>query len=47
MTYEQIVFERRGRVGLVTLNRPQKLNAWTPRMSSSASAGERRSAAPA
>jgi enoyl-CoA hydratase/carnithine racemase len=32
MTYEQIAFERRGRVGLVTLNRPQKLNAWTPRM---------------
>ena len=32
MTYEQITFERRGRVGLVTLNRPQKLNAWTPRM---------------
>jgi len=32
MTYEQITFERRGRVGLVTLDRPQKLNAWTPRM---------------
>jgi 2-(1,2-epoxy-1,2-dihydrophenyl)acetyl-CoA isomerase len=32
MTYEQITFERRGKVGLVTLNRPQKLNAWTPTM---------------
>ncbi len=27
--YEQIVYERRGRVVLVTLNRPEKLNAWT------------------
>jgi len=32
MTYEHIRFERRGRVGLITLNRPEKLNAWTPRM---------------
>jgi len=32
MTYEQIRFEQRGRVGLITLNRPEKLNAWTPRM---------------
>jgi len=30
--YEQIVYERRGRVVLITLNRPQKLNAWTPTM---------------
>ncbi len=32
LQYEQILYERRERVVLVTLNRPQKLNAWTPRM---------------
>lgn len=32
MTYEQIRYEVRGQVGLITLNRPEKLNAWTPRM---------------
>ncbi len=32
MTYEQITVEQRGRVALVTLNRPEKLNAWTPQM---------------
>lgn len=32
MTYEQILFEQRGKVGLITLNRPERLNAWTPRM---------------
>ncbi len=30
--YEQITYEIRGDVGLLTLNRPEKLNAWTPRM---------------
>ena len=29
MTHEQIVAETRGRVGIITLNRPEKLNAWT------------------
>ena len=33
MHYEQITVERRGEVSLVTLNRPERLNAWTPRMS--------------
>jgi 2-(1,2-epoxy-1,2-dihydrophenyl)acetyl-CoA isomerase len=33
MDFEQILYERRGRVGLITLNRPEKLNAWTDVMS--------------
>lgn len=32
MAYEQISVERRGEVELVTLDRPEKLNAWTPTM---------------
>src|SRR3990172_4692846 len=32
--YETLLFEKRGRVGLITLNRPEKLNAWNPRMES-------------
>src|SRR3989337_542432 len=32
--YETLLYERRGRVGLMTLNRPEKLNAWNPRMES-------------
>ncbi len=34
MSYEQITVEQRGRVSLLTLNRPEKLNAWTPQMMS-------------
>jgi len=34
MTFEQITVEQRGRVAVLTLNRPEKLNAWTPRMMS-------------
>ncbi len=34
MAYEQILFEQRGAVGLITLNRPERLNAWTEQMQS-------------
>src|ERR1700712_1299040 len=33
MTYEQTLAEQRGDVLLLTLNRPERLNAWTPQMS--------------
>ena len=33
MDYEQILSEQRDDVLLLTLNRPERLNAWTPRMS--------------
>lgn len=32
MTHEQILTESRGRVGIIRLNRPAKLNAWTAQM---------------
>ena len=32
MRYEQIRSETRGRVGVIWLNRPEKLNAWTDTM---------------
>lgn len=28
MSYEQITYEQRGRVGIITLSRPERLNAW-------------------
>lgn len=34
MSYEQILTETRGRVGVLRLNRPEKLNAWTDLMAS-------------
>ncbi len=33
MAYDQILYETREDVALLTLNRPDRLNAWTPRMS--------------
>lgn len=33
MSYETLLYERRDAVALLTLNRPERLNAWTPRMS--------------
>jgi enoyl-CoA hydratase/carnithine racemase len=46
--YEQILYETRGEVALLTLNRPDRLNAWTPRMSvEQADAIERANADPA
>ncbi len=32
MAYENILFEQRGRVGIITLNRPERLNAWNNEM---------------
>lgn len=32
MDYTQITYQRDGTLGVVTMNRPDKLNAWTPRM---------------
>ena len=33
MSYEQILYETRGDVAIITLNRPTRLNAWTRKMS--------------
>src|SRR5574341_1724646 len=32
MTYQQILYEVHDRIATVTLNRPERLNAWTPVM---------------
>ena len=48
MKYEHILYEQHGPVALVTLNRPERLNAWIPAMSvEQADAIERANADPA
>jgi enoyl-CoA hydratase/carnithine racemase len=32
MSYDQILVERKSRVGIITLNRPEKLNPWSYHM---------------
>src|SRR5947209_19706666 len=39
--YSMITYEHRGPVALITLNRPERLNAWTPRMASEQAAAIR------
>jgi len=34
MNFEDIIYEKANRVAVITLNRPARLNAWTPRMES-------------
>jgi enoyl-CoA hydratase/carnithine racemase len=41
MGYETISYERRDAVALITLNRPDRLNAWTPQMASEQAAAIR------
>lgn len=42
MTYEAIAFEVSDRIALVTLNRPERMNAWTDRMGSELSRAMKR-----
>jgi enoyl-CoA hydratase/carnithine racemase len=45
--YSEVLYERRGAIGLLTLHRPDRLNAWTPRMAAEqADAIERANADP-
>jgi len=40
--YEQILFDQQGRVGVITLNRPERLNAWTWKMNAEIATAIRR-----
>ena len=42
MTYETIILERKGAVGLITLNRPQALNALSAALIARSRRGARR-----
>src|SRR5207244_8107023 len=44
-TYEQIIYDVTNRVATITLNRPDKLNAWTQKMDEEVSAAIRAAAA--
>ena len=41
MDYEQIFYELREDVALITLNRPERRNAWTPQIRARASLAAR------
>src|SRR6266478_3231539 len=32
MNFDEIIYEKKDRVATVTMNRPEKMNAWTPKM---------------
>lgn len=34
MNFDEIIYEKKDRVATVTMNRPEKMNAWTPKMGS-------------
>src|SRR5713226_9786790 len=32
MNFDEIIYDKKDRVATVTMNRPEKMNAWTPKM---------------